>query len=120
MLVIIGQFHDDMLARVRTDDGELYEWHAVTQGLRQGCVLSPLLRNVFLAAHRYIPFGSVSREDPNILRGLVHLDEDFGDGGLEVEPLAHVYGGQSVVRCMPTTKPLRSNQLRTLRRLPSL
>ena len=89
-MVNIGQFHDDMLARVRTDDGELCEWHAVTQGLRQGYVLSPLLRNVFLAAHRYIPFGSVSREDPNILRGLVHLDEDFGDGGLEVEPLACV------------------------------
>ena len=29
-------------------------------------------------------------EDPNILRDLVHLDEDFGKGGLEVKPLACV------------------------------
>ena len=60
MLVIFGQSHEDMQARVRTDDDELYEWHGVTQGLRQGCVLSPLLRNVFFAAQRYIPFSQVS------------------------------------------------------------
>ena len=30
MLIIIGQFHQDMRARVRTDDGEHYEWHDVT------------------------------------------------------------------------------------------
>ena len=41
MLTTIGQFHEIMRARVRTDDGEHYEWHDVTQGLRQGCVLSP-------------------------------------------------------------------------------
>ena len=29
-------------------------------------------------------------EDPDILRDLVHLEEDFGEGGLEVEPLACV------------------------------
>ena len=54
MLIIIGQFHESMRARVRTDDGEHYEWHDVTQGLRHGCVLSPILRNVFFAAQRYI------------------------------------------------------------------
>ena len=30
------------------------------------------------------------REDPVILRDLVHLEEDFGEGGLEVEPVACV------------------------------
>ena len=29
-------------------------------------------------------------EDPDILRDLVHLEENFGEGGLEVEPLASV------------------------------
>ena len=30
MLTIIGQFHDSMRARVRTGDGEHYEWHNLT------------------------------------------------------------------------------------------
>ena len=51
MLTIVGQFHENMRARVRTDDGEHYELHDVTQGLRQGCVLSPPLGNVF-SPHR--------------------------------------------------------------------
>ena len=50
MLVVIRQFHEGMRARVRTDDGEHSEWFDVTQGLRQGCVLSPLLFNIFCAA----------------------------------------------------------------------
>ena len=41
MIDVIRQFHDDMRARVGMDDGELSEWFEVTQGLRQGCVLSP-------------------------------------------------------------------------------
>ena len=56
-LTVTGQFHESMRARVRMDDGEHYEWHDVTQRLRQGCVLlSPLFRNEFFAAQRYIPF----------------------------------------------------------------
>ena len=47
MLTVIRQFHEGMRARVRTNDGEQSEWFDVTQGLRQGCVLSPLLSNVF-------------------------------------------------------------------------
>ena len=50
MLTVIRQFHEGMRARVRTDDGEHSEWFDVTQGLRQGCVLSPLLFNTFFAA----------------------------------------------------------------------
>ena len=53
MLTIIGQFHESMRARVRTDDGKHYEWHDVTQGLWHRCVLWPLHRTVFIAAQGY-------------------------------------------------------------------
>ena len=50
MLTVFRQFNDGLRARVRTDDGEHSEWFDVTQGLRQGCVLPPLLFNMFFAA----------------------------------------------------------------------
>ena len=50
MLTVIRQFHEGMRTRVRTDDGEPSEWFDVTQGLRQGRVLSPLLFNILFAA----------------------------------------------------------------------
>ena len=50
MIEVIRQFHDGMRACVRNDDGRCLEWFEVAQGLRQGCVLSPLLFNVLFAA----------------------------------------------------------------------
>ena len=76
MLTVIRQFHEGIRARVRTDDGEHSEWFDVTQGLRQGCVLSPLLFNISFAAVSHAVVVRFS-EDPDIARDLVHLEEDL-------------------------------------------
>ena len=73
---VIRQFHDGMPARVRMDDGELAEWLEVT---RQGCVLSPLLFNIFFAAVIEVVLQRFS-EDDTILENLVFLDEGNGGG----------------------------------------
>jgi len=87
MLTIIRNFHEGMRARVRADDGEHSDWFNVTQGLRQGCVLSPLLFNVFFAAAIHIVLVRLSK-DECIVRDLVHLEEDRVVG--KEEPLACV------------------------------
>ena len=53
MLEVIRQFYEGMRARVYTDGGEHAEWVDSTQRLRQGCLLSPILSNVFIAAATY-------------------------------------------------------------------
>ena len=50
MLAVIRQSHDGMQACVRLDDGECSDKLDVGQGLRQGCVLAPLLFNMFFTA----------------------------------------------------------------------
>ena len=50
MLAVIRHFHDGMQSCVRLNDGECSDKFDVAQGLRQGCVLAPLLFNTFITA----------------------------------------------------------------------
>ena len=72
MLSIIRQFHDGARGRVRTDDGEYPEWFSIGQGLRQGCVLAPLLFNIFFTAVLTVSLASF-REDPDVSGDLVRV-----------------------------------------------
>ena len=74
MIEVIPQFHDGMRACVRSDDGRCSEWFEVAQGLLQGCVLSPLLFNVFFPAILRVVLERFSK-DAGILADLIHLHE---------------------------------------------
>ena len=74
MIEVIRQFHDGMRACVRRDNGRSSEWFKVAQGLHQGCVLSPLLFDIFFAAILRVVLERFSK-DVGILADLVHLQE---------------------------------------------
>ena len=74
MIEGIHHFHDGMRACVRSDDGRCSEWFEVAQGLRQGCVLFPLMFNVVFAAILFVVLERFSK-DASILAGLIHLEE---------------------------------------------
>ena len=50
MFAVIRQFHDGIQAFVRMDNGECSDKCDVGQGLRRGCVLAPLVFDMFITA----------------------------------------------------------------------
>ena len=80
MVSVIRQFHDVMRACVRLDDRVCTRWSAVEQGLCQGCVLAPLLFNIFFAAVMNVA-STRFKADKGIMDALVHLRKRRGAGG---------------------------------------
>ena len=74
MIEVIRRFHDGMRACMQSEDGRCSEWFEGAPGLRPGCVLSPLLFNVFFAAILRVVLERF-RKDAGILADRIYLHE---------------------------------------------
>ena len=93
MILVIRQFHDDMQACVRLDDRVCSRWFAVEQGLPQGCVVAPLVFQIFFAA--VISVASTHfKTDKGILDALVHPRKKRGGGA----------GGKQLPNCQSSRR----------------
>ena len=74
MITVIRELHEGMKACARSRDGTFLKPFDVNQGVRQGCVLCPLLFNIFIAAVLTVVLQTF-REDVDILAEIAHLQE---------------------------------------------
>ena len=75
MIAVIQQFRDGMRACVRPHDGVCSGWFELEQGQRQGCVISPLLYNIFFAAVLIVVFQRFSEDTVVLVELLLHMKE---------------------------------------------
>ena len=79
MISVIRQFHVCMRACIWLDDRVRSRWFGVEQGLRQRCVLAPLLFNIFFAAVINVACTRF-KADKGIMDALVQLRKKRGAG----------------------------------------
>ena len=106
MLDVIRQFHDGMQACVRLYDGECSDKFDVGQGLRQGCVLAPLLFSMFftellrVAEKRFLADAAITDSMMQLQRmnekegkkGTLRIGNVNGRGGKEGEEVQRLWG----------------------------
>ena len=80
MIPAIRQFHDGMRACVWLDDRVCSGWFAVEQGLHQGCMLAPLLFNIFFAVVISVAY-TLFKANKDIMDPLTHPRKKRGAGG---------------------------------------
>ena len=80
MISVIRQFHNGMRVCVRLDDRVCSGWFAGEQGLREECVLAPLVFNSFFAVVINVASARF-KADKGIMDALVHLRKKRGAWG---------------------------------------